>query len=96
MPRPGAPEVLDFIPYFVARELGLSIQRPEHLEHDYLNTLAAITSAPSKPALLHGFPHPSTPRQVVRIRLDRFSEELSQIRGHTNETWTSGRGTASL
>jgi hypothetical protein len=79
-PNPQA-EVFDFIQYFVARELGLTIQRPAHLENDFLGTISLILSAPSKDALLQGFPLPGTnPQQTAKIRLDRLVQELTEIR----------------
>lgn len=62
-PGPRA-EVFGFIIYFVARELGLTVHRPTHLENDFLNAIDLILSAPSKDALLDGFPAPGR-----RIRL---------------------------
>lgn len=79
-PNPQA-EVFDFIKYFVARRLGLTIQRPEHLEDDFLNTISIVLSAPSKEALLDGFPLPGVkPQQTVRIRIDRFVQEMEENR----------------
>jgi len=79
-PGPRA-EIFDFINYFVARELGLRVQRPEHLEDDFLNVIALILSAPSKDALLDGFPVPGTKSdQTVRIRIDRFIREMEENR----------------
>jgi hypothetical protein len=75
------PEMLDFINYFVARELGLTLQRPAHLEDDFLGTINLVLSAPSKDALLDGFPHPENQsQQTVRIRVDRFVKELAETR----------------
>jgi predicted nucleic acid-binding protein len=80
---PGPPaEVFDFIIYFVARELGLPVQRPAHLEDDFLNAIDLILSAPSKEALLDGFPLPGADSdQTVRIRIDRFVKEMEENRG---------------
>src|SRR6266849_1567507 len=78
---PGPPsEVFDFIRYFYARELGLNIQRPSHLEDDFLNVIALILAAPSKAALLDGFTHPKNSQQTVKIRIDRFIEENQQLK----------------
>jgi predicted nucleic acid-binding protein len=79
---PGPPaEVFDFIIYFVARELGLTVHRPTHLEDDFLNAINLILSAPSKDALLDGFPVPGAKSdQTVRIRIDRFIEETEENR----------------
>lgn len=79
---PGPPaEVFDFITYFVARKLGLTVQRPAHLEDDFMNTIGLILSAPSKEALLNGFPLPGAESdQTVRIRIDRFVKEMEENR----------------
>jgi len=78
------PEVFDFIPYFVARELGLTIQRPDHLEDDFLGVIDLILAAPSKAALLNGFPVPGKPQQTVKIRLDRLTQEIQQLKQSYN------------
>jgi hypothetical protein len=77
---PGPPaEVFDFIIYFVAQELGLTVQRPPHLEDDFLGAIDLILSAPSKEALLDGFPLPGAESdQTVRIRIDRFVKEMEE------------------
>jgi hypothetical protein len=68
--------VFDFIPYFVAEQLGRPIHRPDHLEKDFLGTLKLILDAPSKESLLTGFrPSGHGPDKVARIRIDRFAQE---------------------
>lgn len=74
------PEVFDFIPYFTARQLGLAIRRPAHLEDDPLKAINRILSAPSKAALSSGFSDPfASTGQRVRIRLDRSGRSWRKL-----------------
>jgi hypothetical protein len=69
-------EVFDFIPYFFARQFGLSIDRPAHLEDDFLGAIGLILEAPSKDSLLQGFRRKGEySGQTARIRIDRFAQE---------------------
>lgn len=76
-PQP-APEVFDFIPYFVADQLGLSIDRPPLLEDDFLGSLRLILDAPSKAALRDGFRLRQNPNQTAKVRVDRLVHEHNE------------------
>jgi hypothetical protein len=74
------PEVFDFVPYFVAQQLGLNIERPARLEDNFLESINLILEAPSKDALLQGFSHHGkTSKQTMKIRIDRFAEEHAAL-----------------
>jgi len=77
-------EVFDFIPYYVASELGLPVQRPSHLEDDLLGTICLILSSSSKEKLQSGIRHPQTGHQMI-IRLDRFINECDQLKNGYNQ-----------
>lgn len=69
-------EVFDFAPYFVAQALGLPVERPAHLEDDFLGSINLILEAPSKDSLLQGFRcRGKNSKQIAKIRIDRFAKE---------------------
>jgi len=73
------PEVFDFIPYFTAKVLGFQIERPSHLEDDFLGTVRLILSAPSKASLEGGFSPDFSPDKTARVRLDRLADEVDRM-----------------
>lgn len=73
---PGEPtEVFDFIKYFFAGQFGVRIQRPAHLEDDFLATIDLILEAPTKGSLLSGFKRRDDQNQTARVRIDRLAKE---------------------
>jgi hypothetical protein len=54
----------------------LPIERPGHLEDDFVGAVRSILAASSKDDLLRGFRRPGTPEgQILKIRIDRLASE---------------------
>jgi hypothetical protein len=74
-------EVFDFLPYFLAGQLGVDFARPPHLEDDFLGSIGLILEAPSRAACLEGFRRPQSPGQTAKVRIDRLAREHADTLG---------------
>jgi hypothetical protein len=74
----GKRTFFDFPRFFLAQTLGFKVNRPGHLEDNFDFSVQIVLLARSKSELLNGVTVPYLTKKV-KIRIDRFTEEVEAI-----------------